>query len=120
MRLVILSCRQSYKQIIGENTSQNISINVLVVHDQKHRYEACICLFSRSRNLLVDCVRSQESSTSSDWGKLCPTAQINDSYSHYYGPYLHSFSPYQHFIFQTIFIQQKHNLTSSGYGSTWL
>ena len=35
MRLGILSCRQSYKQIIGENTSQNKSIDVLVVHEQK-------------------------------------------------------------------------------------
>ena len=55
MRLGILSCHQSYKQIIGENTSQNKSINVLVVYDQKHRYAVCICLFSRSGNLLVDC-----------------------------------------------------------------
>ena len=42
-----------------ENTSQNDPINVLVAHEQKHKNAACICSFSRSRNLLVDCFRSQ-------------------------------------------------------------
>ena len=49
MRLGILSCHQSYKQIIGENTSQNKSINVLVVYDQKHRYAACICYYLKKK-----------------------------------------------------------------------